>query len=127
VFEIDNQGERIVLKTNKKRITTDAIVLCTNAWSGQLFSWFQNKVTPMRGQIIVTEPVEQFLQPSYCSFVLDYFRQLVDGRVLIGGFRNADVEKEVVFLTITFPSCAGSESIIAGLVLWGLLLTDTRW
>jgi len=95
VFEIDNQGERIVLRTNKKRITSDAIVLCTNAWSGQLFPWFQNKVTPMRGQIIVTEPVEPFLQPSYCSFVLDYFRQLVDGRVLIGGFRNADVEKEV--------------------------------
>jgi len=95
VFEIDNQGERIVLKTNKKRITADALVLCTNAWSGQLFPWFQNKVTPMRGQIVVTEPVEPFLQPSYCSFVLDYFRQLVDGRVLIGGFRNADVEKEV--------------------------------
>ena len=70
-------------------------MLCTNAWSGQLFPWFQDKVTPMRGQIIVTEPVEAFLQPSYCSFVLDYFRQLVDGRVLIGGFRNADVEKEV--------------------------------
>ena len=49
----------------------------------------------MRGQIIVTEPVHQFLQPSYCNFVLDYFRQLNDGRVLIGGFRNADEEREI--------------------------------
>ena len=95
VFEIDTSGDLIIVKTNVLDFQTNAVVMCTNAWSKQLFPWFENKITPMRGQIIVTEPVAQFLQPSYCSFVLDYFRQLVDGRVLIGGFRNADVEKEV--------------------------------
>jgi gamma-glutamylputrescine oxidase len=97
VFGIDEEEGGLIVRTNKKRIKTEAIVLCTNAWSEQLFPWFKDKVSPMRGQIIVTEPVEHFLQPSYCSFVLDYFRQLVDGRVLIGGFRNVDVEKEVGF------------------------------
>ncbi len=95
VFDVDSSGEDIVIRTNKKRIRTQAVVLCTNAWADQLFPWFKDKVVPTRGQIVVTEPVASFLQPSYCSFVLDYFRQLVDGRVLIGGFRNADVEKEV--------------------------------
>ena len=95
VFGIDEEEGSLIVRTNKKRIKTEAIVLCTNAWSSQLFSWFQDKVTPMRGQIVVTEPVDPFIQPSYCSFVLDYFRQLVDGRVLIGGFRNADIEREV--------------------------------
>jgi len=95
VFEIDTSGDLIIVKTNVLDFQTNAVVLCTNAWSDQLFSWFKDKISPMRGQIIVTEPVAQFLQPSYCSFVLDYFRQLVDGRVLIGGFRNADIEKEV--------------------------------
>ena len=52
-------------------------------------------IDTLEDKIIVTEPVDAFLQPAYCSFVLDYFRQLVDGRVLIGGFRNADAEKEV--------------------------------
>lgn len=97
VFEINQQPEEIVISTNKKRIKTQAVVLCTNAWSSQLFPWFQDKIAPTRGQIIVTEPVDNFLDPCYCSFVLDYFRQLVDGSVLIGGFRNADVEKEVGF------------------------------
>jgi glycine/D-amino acid oxidase-like deaminating enzyme len=97
VFGIDEEEGSLVVRTNKKRIKTEAIVVCTNAWSGQLFPWFQDKIAPTRGQIIVTEPVDHFLQPSYCSFVLDYFRQLVDGRVLIGGFRNADVEREVGF------------------------------
>ena len=95
VFDIDTLEDKIIVKTNKKRISTSAVVLCTNAWSSQLVPWFTDKVTPMRGQIVVTEPVDSFLQPAYCSFVLDYFRQLVDGRVLIGGFRNADAEKEV--------------------------------
>jgi gamma-glutamylputrescine oxidase len=95
VFKVTEEEGGLIVRTNKKKIKTNAIVVCTNAWSSQLFSWFQDKVVPTRGQIIVTEPVARFLAPSYCSFVLDYFRQLKDGRVLIGGFRNADVEKEV--------------------------------
>lgn len=97
VFGFDNEQDRVVVKTNQLDFKTDSVVLCTNAWSGQLSSWFQDKIAPTRGQIIVTEPVEAFLEPAYCSFVLDYFRQLIDGRVLIGGFRNADVEREVGF------------------------------
>lgn len=97
VFDIDGQGEKILIKANGLRVACQALVLCTNAWSGQLSSFFKDKIAPTRGQIIATEPVDHFLQPAYCSFVLDYFRQTADGRVLIGGFRNTDVEREVGF------------------------------
>ena len=97
VFDISPSSNRLQVKTNDSYFMCDSVVLCTNAWSAQLAPWFEDKITPMRGQIIVTEPVIQFLEPAYCSFVLDYFRQLADGRVLVGGFRNADVEKEVGF------------------------------
>lgn len=97
VFGFAEDGDKIVVKTNQLDLKAFSVVLCTNAWSGQLSSWFKDKIAPTRGQIIVTEPVAPFLEPAYCSFVLDYFRQLVDGRVLIGGFRNADVEREVGF------------------------------
>lgn len=97
VYQITERNDRLWVRAQGAEIFTDSIVLATNAYSGQLFDYFNDKIAPTRGQIIVTEPVEQFLEPCYCSFVLDYFRQLVDGRVLIGGFRNADVEKEVGF------------------------------
>lgn len=97
VFAIEDQGAGLLVKANGLRIRCQAVVLCANAWSSQLSSFFKDKISPMRGQIITTEPVAQFLEPAYCSFVLDYFRQAADGRVLIGGFRNADVEKEVGF------------------------------
>jgi len=97
VFEIKETEEGLNVLTTSMSFTTSSVVIATNAWSAQLDPFFQDKIAPTRGQIIVTEPVEPFLEPSYCSFVLDYFRQLVDGRVLIGGFRNADVEKEIGF------------------------------
>jgi len=97
VYEIKERNDRLWVLADGAEIFTDSVVLATNAYSGQLFDYFQDKIAPTRGQIIVTEPVEQFLEPCYCSFVLDYFRQLIDGRVLIGGFRNADVEKEIGF------------------------------
>ena len=97
VHEITEYRGRLQVNTNNLLIETDSVVLATNAWSSQLFSYFEDKIFPTRGQIIVTEPVDMFLEPCYCSFVLDYFRQLKDGSVLIGGFRNTDVEKEVGF------------------------------
>jgi glycine/D-amino acid oxidase-like deaminating enzyme len=97
VFRIDEKNGRLLVTGRNIEIITDSIVLATNAYSNQLFAYFEDKVFPTRGQIIVTEPVPQFLEPCYCSFALDYFRQLPDGRILIGGFRNTDVEKEVGF------------------------------
>jgi len=97
VFKIEEHNDRLRVCAKGTEVFTDSIVLATNAYSAQLFDYFQDKIAPARGQIIVTTPVPQFLEPCYCSFVLDYFRQLADGRVLIGGFRNADLEKEVGF------------------------------
>lgn len=95
VHGITEYRDRLQVNTSNLLIETDFVVLATNAWLSQLFSYFEDKIFPTRGQIIVTEPVDMFLEPCYCSFVLDYFRQLKDGSVLIGGFRNTDVEKEV--------------------------------
>jgi glycine/D-amino acid oxidase-like deaminating enzyme len=95
VYGIKSKEDGIEIHATGVCIKAEAVVLCTNAWSSQLFPWFADKIAPTRGQIIVTEPVEHFLDPAYCSFVLDYFRQMKDGRVLIGGFRNVDIEKEV--------------------------------
>lgn len=95
VFGFDYIGSDLLVLAKGVRLRCQVALLCVNAWAPQLHPFFHDKVIPTRGQILVTSPVAPFLEPAYCSFVLDYFRQLVDGRVLIGGFRNADVEKEV--------------------------------
>lgn len=88
-------GTRSVL-TNRGRFNASVVVLALNGYLPSLDPYFADKVFPTRGQILATEPVERFMEgPCYAHFVLDYFRQLKDGRVLIGGFRQLEKETEV--------------------------------
>lgn len=97
VHEIDAaSGDTVVVRTQRRTFHAASVVLATNGYSAQLDRWFEDKIYPTRGQILVTDPVAAFMgAPCYCNFVLDYFRQLPDGRVLIGGFRQLEKESEV--------------------------------
>jgi glycine/D-amino acid oxidase-like deaminating enzyme len=87
-----------VLKTAKFEFEASVAVLALNGYSSSLKKYFADKIYPTRGQIMVTEPVAPFMEgPCYANFVLDYFRQLADGRVLIGGFRQLEKTTEVGF------------------------------
>jgi gamma-glutamylputrescine oxidase len=84
------------LRTQHGTIEAGAVVLATNGYSPLLSRYFADKIFPTRGQIMVTESVAKFMEgPCYANFVLDYFRQLEDGRVLIGGFRQLEKATEV--------------------------------
>ncbi len=96
VFEITEDQSSQVLRTRKCTIHCDLVVLATNAYSKQLFPYFEDKIYPTRGQILITEPVAPFMEgPCYANFVLDYFRQLPSGEVIIGGFRQLQKDSEI--------------------------------
>lgn len=95
VYGLESNEENVLVKAAGGLVRAQAVIVATNGYSPLISEYFIGKVSPVRGQIVATEPVDQFLEPGYCSFVLDYFRQTANGNVLIGGFRNADVEKEV--------------------------------
>lgn len=96
VHEINNKGENKLVRTNKQNIEAAMVVYATNGYSPLLNNFFEDKIFPTRGQILATEPVPLFMEgPCYANFVLDYFRQLPTGEMIIGGFRQLqkDVEK----------------------------------
>lgn len=96
VHRIESDGDGVVVRTQRRTFRAQAVVLATNGYSYLLDPWFAERIYPTRGQIVVTEPVAPFLAaPCYANFVLDYFRQLADGRVLIGGFRQLAKETEI--------------------------------
>lgn len=70
------------------------IGICTNAFTKKL--WPESEIKPGRGLILLSKPLEEKI-PWKGSFHMDkgyvYFRQ-IDGRLLIGGARNKDMEKE---------------------------------
>lgn len=105
VRSIETRKDGVRLHTRLRRIDAGVVVFATNGYSADLHPWFADKIYPTRGQIIVTEPVAPFLPaPCYANFVLDYFRQLPDGRVLIGGFRQLAKELEVGTADVINPT-----------------------
>ena len=62
-------------------------------------------VRPVRGQVLVTEPLPErlFLRPHYARHGYDYWQQLDDGRLVIGGKRDTSVETEYTSAEETTP------------------------
>jgi glycine/D-amino acid oxidase-like deaminating enzyme len=93
------KDEGIVLaeNTGKNKVFEfkgDKVAICTNAFSKKL--WPESELEPGRGLVLLSKPlVEKF--PWKGSFHMDkgyvYFRE-IDGRLLLGGARNIDFEKE---------------------------------
>jgi gamma-glutamylputrescine oxidase len=96
VFKIEDNADSKVVHTNQHDFHCDFVVLATNAYLPQLGTYFEDLVAPTRGQILLTEAVPAFLEaPCYANFVLDYFRQLPTGELIIGGFRQLEKSTEI--------------------------------
>ncbi|HEX8034604.1 MAG TPA: FAD-binding oxidoreductase [Ktedonobacterales bacterium] len=77
------------------------LVLATNAWlpdvGAQLdIGWLAGAITPTRGQVLTTAPVAErlFTCPCYADDGYQYWRQLEDGRLVVGGWRNHSLATE---------------------------------
>jgi glycine/D-amino acid oxidase-like deaminating enzyme len=96
VHSVEQRGDVRIVKTNKAHFETSLVVYATNGYSGFLNKYFKDKIFPTRGQILMTEPLSPFMEgPCYANFVLDYFRQLPTGEIIIGGFRQLQKDVEV--------------------------------
>lgn len=74
------------------------VIVATNAWMAQLVPHVP--IRPVRAQMLATAPVGEVAdRPVYSDRGQRYWRQLEDGRLLLGGFRNEfPGESEVGYL-----------------------------
>ena len=90
------KSDKKLVKTNQNHFSANIVIMATNGYSPLLDPYFKDKVSPTRGQILCTEPLPHFMEgPCYANFVLDYFRQLPTGELLIGGFRQLQKDAEI--------------------------------
>ncbi len=95
---VDVEGGDRIVRTNDVEVTCTLVIYCCNGYSAAVDNYFEDKVYPTRGQVMVLEPVAPFMEgPCYANFYLDYFRQLQDGSLLIGGFRQLESDTEKGF------------------------------
>lgn len=114
---------------NDHRVRAQKLVLCTNAYVPLLVPALKALIVPRRGQMLATAPVEVKLDPRpvYANYGYQYWRQMPDGRVLIGGWRNTAFEAEAVYDAETTPGVQQSiEKGLAELIPGGARI-EHRW
>ena len=110
-------------------VDADAIVIATDGYPAGLVPELDAAVQPTRGQVVVTEPLPEqaYGRPHYARNGFDYWQQLPDGRLVIGGRRDVDLESEWTAQEATTPLV---QEALAGLIveLVGYLPAIThRW
>ena len=102
VSGISVSEDGVLLKTPGGRVQARSLVLATNAWLPELgalvgANWLSSCIFPTRGQIIATEPISEQLFPYPCSADegYQYWRQLPDGQLVVGGWRNRSFDTEL--------------------------------
>lgn len=84
-----------IIYTNKGTIKSNYVIVATNGYTKLLDHPKLPKITPHRGQVLVTTPVHKQLLPvCYSRETLTYFRQLPNRAILVGGFRQLNPEAE---------------------------------
>jgi gamma-glutamylputrescine oxidase len=100
-------------------LDAENVVVATDGYPSGLVSAVDATVQPTRGQVVVTEPLAEQLyeRPHYARLGFDYWQQLPDGRLVIGGRRDTDLEGESTADEATTPEVqAALEALIQELV-----------
>jgi gamma-glutamylputrescine oxidase len=86
-------------------------------------------VTPARGQMLATEPVSRRLyeRPHYARHGFDYWQQLADGRLVVGGKRDASLESEQTTADETTPIVQDRLDGLVADLLGGMPRITHRW
>ncbi|HEY6866454.1 MAG TPA: FAD-dependent oxidoreductase [Candidatus Eisenbacteria bacterium] len=81
------------------------LVLATNAYAPRLCEPLGRLIAPRRGQMLSTAPLDREVAPcpTYANWGYHYWRQLPDGRLVIGGWRDLDLDGEVGYETRPTP------------------------
>jgi gamma-glutamylputrescine oxidase len=121
-------GHLLLRSQHSFPLIASQLLVCTNAFASQLLP--QLDITPARGQVLVTSPIDRL--PFRGTFHFNegyyYFRNLGE-RVLLGGARNHAFEEETTTdMTVTDTIQQELERFLREIVLPGRHYTiDTRW
>jgi gamma-glutamylputrescine oxidase len=93
VVAVDHDGPAPVVRTAEGEMRCRTLVLCGNAYLGDVVPALAPRVMPVSSQVMATEPLGalagELLPTDICvedvRYILDYFRLSADKRMLFGG------------------------------------------
>jgi gamma-glutamylputrescine oxidase len=77
-------------------LEAEQVVIATDGYTDGLLTSLDDAIGPVRGQVIVTEPLAERLYdcPHYARHGFDYWQQTEDGRLVLGGRRDVRLDEE---------------------------------
>jgi glycine/D-amino acid oxidase-like deaminating enzyme len=95
-LEVHSEGGTKITSTEFV-VLAQQVILATNAYLPLLEPSFIDRITPCRGQMFATSPLKKRLVDKVCyaNYGWEYFRQLPDRRLVIGGCRQSFLDQEV--------------------------------
>jgi gamma-glutamylputrescine oxidase len=97
-LEVAESSAGVSITTPQGTLQAEIVIFAANAWLGRLLGGLPQMppalasqvVTPTRGQMLATAPTAEriFEYPIYAHHGYQYFRQLQDGRLIVGGWRD---------------------------------------
>ncbi|HEY0079534.1 MAG TPA: FAD-dependent oxidoreductase [Pyrinomonadaceae bacterium] len=110
VRDIEPQGDAVLVRSSTADFRAQTVFIALNAYAPLIHDYFRPLVEPHRGQILVTAPVKARIVERlvYAHHGYIYFRQLPDGRLLLGGWRHEYAEREAGYADETTREVQGA-------------------
>jgi gamma-glutamylputrescine oxidase len=99
-------------------LDAEQVVIATDGYTNGLVPELDRRIKPVRGQVIVTEPLAEtwYPRPHYARHGFDYWQQTPDRRLVLGGRRDKSLDTEFTNEeTITEPIQTELEAFAAEL------------
>jgi gamma-glutamylputrescine oxidase len=86
-------------------LEAEQVVIATDGSGRGLLAELDEVIWPARGQVVATEPLRErlFPYPHYARNGFDYWQQVPDGRLILGGFRDFSIMSEFTDVEETTP------------------------
>jgi gamma-glutamylputrescine oxidase len=112
-----------------EELEAETVLVATDGYPSGLLGELEGLIIPTRGQMIATEPLPErlFPMPHYGRHGYDYWHQNEEGRLIVGGFRDADMDSEFTAEEATTERIQGALEGFAEALLGRKPLVTHRW
>ena len=110
-------------------LDAERVLVATDGYGRALLPELADAIWPARGQVVVSEPLDRVLydRPHYARQGFDYWQQLPDRRLLLGGFRDVSIMDELTDAEEMTPTIQASLERFLGQLSDGEARISHRW
>ena len=110
-------------------LEAEHVVIATDGSGRGLLPELDEVIWPARGQVVATEPLPRrlFSYPHYARNGFDYWQQVPDGRLVLGGFRDFSILSELTDVEETTPAIQEALDAFLAELLGDMPVVEYRW